>query len=136
LHEVFPLPFEERKLAERFDLVWLKLRPGYFRDILHASSSELFTMLIYVKANQPNSEDVGICHFMNYALEMNENQTPPHPDCNLEIVNHFLELFTKFLMDKSRMFSLRNEFVIPLCGLSKPDRHLSNLYYGDIQEAI
>ena len=52
LHEVLPEPQESKKLAERFDLVWLRIRPSYFRDLLHACGDEVFSMLVYVKATQ------------------------------------------------------------------------------------
>jgi hypothetical protein len=59
-----------------------------------------------------------------------------HPEYNVEIVSHFLELFAKYLMERSNMFNLSNEFTVPLCGLSPADRKLATLPYGDVQEAI
>ena len=73
---------------------------------------------------------------MSYALEVNANGNLPTQDCNIEIVSHYLELFTKYLIERSKMFSLQNEFKVPLCGLSPSDRKLAELPYGDVQEAI
>ena len=66
-------------------MVWLRIRPSYFRDLLHACGDEVFSMLVYVKATQcerfsdamVKKEDVGICHFMSYALEVNANGNLP-----------------------------------------------------------
>jgi hypothetical protein len=141
LHDVLPShQKQEKELAERFDLVWLRIRPSYFRDLLHACGDEIFGMLVYVKATQcdrssdaiKHKEDVGICHFMSYALEVNANGNLPTTDCNVEIISHYLELFAKYLIERSKMFSLQNEFKVPLCGLSPSDRKLAQLPYGDV----
>ena len=74
ISDTFPQPYmdnDDKKILENFDKIFLKMRPSYFRDLLHACGDEIFGQLVYVKAQQTEREDVGICHFMQHALEIN-----------------------------------------------------------------